>query len=226
MRDNKTSQKAMNYDKNVHKTHELYPLFLKETLKLIKAINENPQKWLDTGGGTGELINQAKHLFPNTDFILVDPSEAMLSVAQDKFKENGELAIEYIQKGTEELDFKAPTFDVITAILSHHYFNENMRKKATMKCFDILKKEGVYITFETMKPETERGIKIGLDRWYKDQRENGKTEEEAQKHIRRYGKELFPITINEQINLLKQIGFSTVEVFWISGMQAGFYAIK
>ncbi|MCR1899427.1 class I SAM-dependent methyltransferase [Irregularibacter muris] len=226
MRDNKTSQKAKDYDKNVIKTHELYSLFHEETFKVVKAINPAPKSWLDAGGGTGEIINRAKNIFPHAEFTLADPSSAMLDVAQEKFKEDVGLKIQYIEKGTEELSLPPSSFDVITSILSHHYFNEEDRKQATLNCFDMLKLGGVYITFETILPRTKRGIDIGLDRWYHDQINNGKSVEKAEKHISRFGKELFPISIQSHINLLEEVGFDTVELFWLSGMQAGFYGIK
>ncbi|MGD0231966.1 MAG: hypothetical protein ABSC19_16690 [Syntrophorhabdales bacterium] len=45
-------------------------------------------------------------------------------------------------------------------------------------------------------------------------------------HRSRFGKSYFPITIAEHLELLRATGFSTVEIFWLSHMQAGFYAIK
>ncbi len=56
--------------------------------------------------------------------------------------------------------------------------------------------------------------------------DNGRTEQEADQHIARYGKEFLPITAEGHLNALAQAGFSVVELFWFSQMQAGFYAIK
>ena len=53
-----------------------------------------------------------------------------------------------------------------------------------------------------------------------------KTVKEVDAHIQRFGVEYFPITISEHLRLLKECGFSTVEILWVSYMQAGFYAIK
>jgi tRNA (cmo5U34)-methyltransferase len=67
---------------------------------------------------------------------------------------------------------------------------------------------------------------IGLQRWRQHQLDSGKPAEEVEKHISRYGVELLPITIEQHLALLRQVGFSTVEILWASGLQAGFYAIK
>jgi tRNA (cmo5U34)-methyltransferase len=48
----------------------------------------------------------------------------------------------------------------------------------------------------------------------------------AEKHTKRFNSEYFPITVKEHLELLKETGFQTVELFWRSHVQAGFYAIK
>ena len=42
----------------------------------------------------------------------------------------------------------------------------------------------------------------------------------------RCGKDYFPLTMFQHIELLKSIGFSKVHIFWISYMQMGIYAIN
>jgi tRNA (cmo5U34)-methyltransferase len=38
--------------------------------------------------------------------------------------------------------------------------------------------------------------------------------------------EYFPITIEEHLSLLREIGFEVIELLWFSYMQAGFYCQK
>ncbi len=226
MRDNKTSQPAQEYDAKVEKTLPLYRLFHEHTLDLIKVAKPTPAVWLDTGCGSGNLVGKAVKDFAKTHFILADPSEAMLSVAREKFENDKDVDLEFIQSGTERLDCAKESIDVITAIMSHHYFDIEMRKKATENCYRMLKEGGVYVTFESIRPQSEKGLQIGLERWAQAQLRQGKILQEVEKHISRYGVEFFPISIDSHLQLLKDLGFSTVEVFWASVMQAGVYAIK
>lgn len=222
MRDNKTSQAAQEYDANVHKTIPRYHLFHEETLDVIKTIFPKPANWLDTGCGTGTLIARALEQFGATRFMASDPSEGMLRLAAEKLANH---EITYVLAGSEELE-SSNRFDIVTAIMVHHYLDEQTRRKATQNCFQLLNPGGVYITFETIKPATEQGIKIGLMRWRQAQLLHGKDPDNVEKHISRYGSELLPITLEAHIQLLRETGFSTVEIFWASGMQAGLYAIK
>lgn len=222
MRDNKTSQAAALYDATVQKTIPRYAVFHEETLALAKVVNSCPSRWLDTGCGTGRLIAKAGEYFNNLHFVAADPSEAMLEIAKEKLTNSD---VEYVHIGSENLSY-FNQFDVVTAIMSHHYLNREMRKVATGKCFEALKSGGLYVTFETIKPFSERGTSIGLERWRLHQLTSGKAVEEVEKHITRYGIELLPISIEEHLDLLRSAGFSTVEILWASGLQTGFYAIK
>ena len=222
MRDNKTSQAASLYDANVQKTIPRYTSFHEETLALVKVVKDCPGIWLDAGCGTGRLIEKAGEYFGNLHFVAADPSEAMLNIAKEKLVD---FDVEYVQSGSELLSYTGQ-FDVITAIMSHHYLSVEMRKIATDKCFAALKPGGLYVTFETIRPFSKRGTDVGLERWRRHQLDSGKPVEEVEKHITRYGIELLPISIGDHLELLKSAGFSTVEILWVSGLQAGFYAIK
>lgn len=224
--DNKTSQPAKKYDCNIEKTIPRYRLFQEEIFSLVSIVNKAPRKWLDTGCGTGILVSRARPLFSETDFVLADPSKAMLDVAREKFSGEPCSISGFIEAGTEDVKFPAESFDIITAILAHHYLGEAARARVTANCFNMLKKGGLYITFETTRPDTEKGTAIGLERWRMAQISNGKSAEAAAKHISRFGTELSPITVAAQLALLRYTGFFAAELFWKSGMQAGFYAIK
>ncbi len=85
---------------------------------------------------------------------------------------------------------------------------------------------GIYIVFENIRPESDKGIEIGLKRWGEFQMAQGKSIDDAKKHMSRFDNQYFPIRINEHIEIMKKAGFKTVELFWMSNMQAGFYGIK
>jgi len=44
------------------------------------------KQWLDTGCGTGNLVELALKAFPDTRFILADPTEKMLHAAVARLK--------------------------------------------------------------------------------------------------------------------------------------------
>ncbi len=87
MTDNLSSHKATEYDIEIVKTIPYYNLFHDETLSLIKTIKPQVKTWLDTGCGTGTLVEKALGIFPDCKFYLSDPSRSMLLICSNKFKD-------------------------------------------------------------------------------------------------------------------------------------------
>jgi tRNA (cmo5U34)-methyltransferase len=226
--DNRSSHKSGDYDLEIIDTIPYYDSFHDESLKLIRTILTDPDIWLDTGCGTGTLVKKALNEFDNTHFILADPSLQMLNLAKNKLLEHYSERIKFLEP-TEtgniivDDDFKP---DVITAIQSHHYMSINQRFEATKNCYELLKHDGVYITFENIRPTTPIGVEIGKEYWKNFQKSRGRDPNKVEMHIKRFDVEYFPIKLDEHISLLERSGFSVVEIFWRSYMQAGFYCIK
>lgn len=226
--DNLTPYDSTSYETGVRKTMPFYDTFFSETLSLISYLKPDVNVWLDTGCGTGEMVHRAHAKFPSTKFLLADPSSGMLDVAIARLKSLSTDRLEiYANVGSEALPIiNTSKPQVITAIMAHHYLDYDTRCTATEQCYRLLDEDGVYVTFENISPFTDAGRTIGLGRWQVFQQSQGKTEEEAAQHIGRYGTAYFPIKIEAHLNILKQVGFKVVELFWFSNMQAGFYAIK
>lgn len=224
---NSTPHKADTYDQQIYKTIPYYNCFHYETIQLVQTLALPPKRWLDTGCGTGTLVEQASSILPSTKFIMADPSESMLKQAREKLSHLQNRVSFMEAAGTEMLrgSMEEPV-DVITAIQAHHYLSREGRRQATETCFYLLNQGGLYITFENIRPMTVEGTALGKTAWANFQIEQGKTPEAAAEHMKRFDKEYFPITIAEHIQLMKDVGFRTVEMLWYSKMQAGFYGTK
>ena len=223
MNDNLTPHKTSDYDREVIRTIPYYDQFHSETISLINVLNPGANTWLDTGCGTGKLIEKTLIEFPQCTFYLSDPSENMLSVCTEKFKNRPVKLLGKYQTSEIQSDIH---FAVITAIQSHHYMDFEGRISTTDHCYNLLKSKGIYITFENIRPESREGIETGLKRWGIFQRKQGRSEDVVKNHLNRFDKDYFPITVNEHLDILRRAGFRVAELFWMSYMQAGFYAIK
>ncbi|MEL7670067.1 class I SAM-dependent methyltransferase [Methanobacterium sp.] len=222
--DNLTSHLSSEYDLQIANTIPYYNFFHQEIINLIESMDIRPDNWLDTGCGTGNLVEKALQKFQNTVFILADPSADMLNKAKEKLEDNKN--VEFLEPAPSQNISLSDPADVITSIQSHHYLNENERYKAVKSCYNNLNENGVYVTFENIRPLTDQGTEIGKEYWRKFQISRGKTVVDADNHIKRFGVEYFPITVEDHLSLLRKSGFSVVEMFWYSYMQAGFYCIK
>lgn len=104
--------------------------------------------------------------------------------------------------------------------------HEEERKEATERIYKALRSGGLYITFENCAADNKRLIQLELKRWGEYQAARGKTKEEVDAHLARYNVNYFPITMEAHLQLLKEVGFHDIQVFWKSYMQIGIFAIK
>jgi tRNA (cmo5U34)-methyltransferase len=227
--DNTTAHTSDEYDRSVVKTIPFYKIIHSETIDLVKTLKPGVETWLDTGCGTGSLVEKALEKFPQARFYLADPSEGMLNQASRRLDWRGNSRITILPSSSSQdlLKFKNEiTPSVITAILCHHYIRSQQRVEATRACFNLLEKGGVYLTFEIVSPETQAGIQAALERWGRFQINHGRAGAVVREHLMRFNVSYFPITIQEHLTLLRETGFKTAELFWLSYLQAGLYAIK
>ena len=223
-KNNMSAYNSDEYDGKVRFTLPYYNEFHNQVTDIVSTINKDNIKWLDTGCGTGTLACKViETVEKNIDFTLCDISTDMLEIAQGKLK--GHKNVTFRNVPSQNLDYK-DEFDVVSAVQSHHYLSVEERKKAVLKCFDALVDGGAFIVFENIKFADKVIDDTALKRWGNFMIKNGRTEEHVQKHMARRGTEIFPITVKEHLSLLKECGFRSVDLVWLSYMQAGFIGIK
>lgn len=228
MPDNATAHLSNQYDTQIHATIPYYTCFHDEIINFVQAAHPDPRLWLDTGCGTASFAEKVLETFSDVQLLLADPSPEMIAVAKQKISAGKSSRVIWLEPvPTQNLVLpKDCSPDIITAVQSHHYLSLEKRTSATRVCYDILSKNGIFITFENIRPSTAEATNHGLAYWKQFQIKCGKTETDAENHINRFGTEYFPITIAEHRELYASCGFKTVELFWYSYMQAGFYCIK
>lgn len=221
--DNKSAYNSFEYDEKICKTLPYYEDFHSQITDLVRAVGLTEINWLDTGCGTGKTAFKALKELDGTkiNFTLCDASAEMLKIAEKRLVGG----IVYRNIPSQELDYKEE-FDVVTAVQCHHYLSLEERKTATKKCFDALKHNGIFITFENIRLENSAAEELAVRRWKSFMISNGRSPEEAEKQLERRGKEYFPITVEEHKKLLKDCGFRSAQPLWFSYLQAGFFAIK
>lgn len=116
----------------------------------MKIIKPEAKYWVDTGCGTGRLVQQALASFPATHFILADPSEAMLGQARARFSNEESARLKILPPiGSADLvsHIGKSAADVLTAIQCHHYLPGAARIAALRACYEVLKPGGLLVTF-------------------------------------------------------------------------------
>jgi tRNA (cmo5U34)-methyltransferase len=223
---NTTPHPAAGYNQGVRQTVPFYETLHAQTLDLVRVVKPDASCWLDTGCGTGYLVELALPLFPHTHFVLADPSAEMLAQAQIRLKDANRVT--FLPAAPSEgvagvCGNLRP--EVITAVMCHHYLQPYQRHAAVQVCYNLLAPGGLFVVFEHIAPAAPRGVEIGLARWKNFLSQNYSPEAVAEQ-AKRFNTRFFPITVAEHLTLLRSVGFKLVEHLWLAQLQAGFYAVK
>ncbi len=222
MKQNSTPFDVAEYDKQIKRTLPFYEEMVQQIVDIVALLDLQSLKWLDVGCGTGKMARTAIGMFDIEKMVCIDVEKEMLERAESLCDNE---KVEFLQYDVRELPYQE-MFDIVTVMQVNHYFKKHERVAAIKKCYDALAENGIYISFENFAPDNEECTRLYLERWKQFQIVNGKTQEEADLHVKRYGWSYFPIPISESVRLLKDCGFRMVEILWVSYMQVGIFAKK
>ncbi len=222
MNDNKSAFSSSEYDRKIRQTIPYYDEFYKQVIELVGIFQKSAIRWLDIGCGTGKMGDVAFQNVELEKLVFCDYSDEMIRIAKERCScPNAEFSVCDVQNLAYINEF-----DVVTAIQVNHYLHMDERRLALKKCYEALKENGLFISFENFSPFTDVGKSICLEKWKRYQMRQGKSTDESKKHIDRYDKDYFPITLEEHLKLMQNCGFKAVEILWLSNMQVGFWGMK
>lgn len=179
---------------------------------------------LDLGAGTGSFAAHVAEVFPNASFVLMDVADKMLEVARERFKDQGsrftfEIADYRHLQGKQE-------YDLVVSSLSIHHLTDEEKSSLFKSIYGVLKPTGAFINIDQIRGETETLRRLNWNRWLSHVRSSGATEEQIRASIERrttYDKDAL---MSDQINWLKQAGFSDVDVVYKNFFLGVFLALK
>ena len=166
---------------------------IEEKEKIIDFLPKNMEKVIDLGAGTGLQLIKLYKKYPNVHTIAIDISDGMLKKLEERHISDN---ITIVNKSFFDYDFGNDIDAVISSQALHHF---EPKDKLTLykKVYDCLKKDGVFVN-EDYFAEDEETEKQLFEDYYNLVRGEGKHYDT-------------PLTIDHEIEILKKVGFSSVE---------------
>lgn len=201
-------------------------LSLELLTQIAASVCPNAKSVLDLGCGAGNFTLKLVDLIPDLDCTLVDLSLPMLDKAKERIAKVSQGKISTIQTDFLNLQLPAETFDiVVTGAAMHHLRTDEEWETVFTKIFKSLKKGGCFWISDLILHDNPAINQLMWKR-YANYLEGigGKA---YQENVFAYiDKEDTPRSVMYQLDLMKKIGFSTVDVLHKNSCFSVFGGIK
>lgn len=197
-----------------------------QALTIDFALNylEENDKVYDLGCSTAStLIELSKHCSKKLELIGIDNSQAMLNRAKNKCNAFG-VDINLINADMHNIDL----YDAKLIISNYtlQFIRPLLREKLVKKIYDALNENGIFIFSEKVISSNKILNKQYIDEYYKFKKTQGYSEFEIAQKREALENVLIPYTQEENLQMIKDAGFSHCEVLFKWVNFATFIAIK
>jgi tRNA (cmo5U34)-methyltransferase len=197
-------------------TGQLSTIDAKISLELIteasKRIVPNAQNLLDIGCGAGNYSLMMLTKITNLNCTLVDLSKPMLDKAFERVSQKTNKNVEILQGDIRHVILKENHFDIILAGAVLHHLRDDLDWETTFnKLYKLLKPGGCLMISDLITQDTKLLNDYTWQR-YGDYLEALDGKEYRKKVLDYVAKEDSPRSINYQLDLMKKVGFTSVEI--------------
>ena len=197
----------------------------------------NARRLLDVGCGAGNYTLKLLGRLPHLDVMLVDLSRPMLDKAQERIRAAQTALLDKpavapagsicaIQRRHAQIDFGEATFDIIVASATLHHLRTDSDWHATFAKFHRALSLGGSLWIFDLIANVLPGVQRMMDRRYAEYLDSLGGPDSRREVLAYIDKEDTPRPLVYQLELLRKVGFSTIEVLHQHGCFAAFGAVK
>jgi len=167
---------------------------------------------LDLGCGAGNYTLKMLSKLPNLNCTLIDLSGPMLQRAQERVSKETTGKVQIIQGDIRDIDLPDDHFDIMLAgAVLHHLREDEDWEFVFTKLFNALNKGGCLMIADLITQDTELLNDFTWEK-YGDYLEKIGGADYRKKVLDYVAKEDSPRSLNFQMDLMKRIGFESVEI--------------
>jgi len=191
-----------------------------------KRIAPNATSILDVGCGAGNYSLKMLSKTPNLTCTLVDLSSKMLEKAVERVSVETSGKVSAFQGDIRDVLLPEASFDIILAgAVLHHLRADEDWERTFAKLFSLLKPGGCLMISDLITQDTDLLNEYTWER-YGDYLESIGGKEYREKVLAYVAKEDSPRSMNYQLDLMKKVGFSKVEILHKNMCFGAFGGIK
>lgn len=200
------SAHAAEYDAVRRRLVPDYEGFYGAVVEALRRLGGDVRRVLDLGAGTGLLGEQLVGAFPGIEIELLDASEGMLTLAEQRL---GDAAIA-VHVADMSGALPAGPFDAVVSSLAIHHLEHAEKRGLMGRVHAVLRPGGVFANAEQVDAPTPELTAIYEQRWVDDCRALGATEAEIDGARERMRHDRCT-DVETQLGWLRDAGFATAD---------------
>jgi tRNA (cmo5U34)-methyltransferase len=191
-----------------------------------KRLVHNAINLLDVGSGAGNYTLKMLSKIPNLNCTLVDLSKPMLDRAFERISKQIKGKITTIQADIRDVELENTSFDIILSGAALHHLREDVEWENVFgKLYKTLKPKGCLLISDFIS-QNSKLLTEYMGEMYSDYLNRVGGEEFCRDILNKIEREDAPKSLDYQLDLMKKVGFKTVEVLHKNMCFAVFGAIK
>jgi tRNA (cmo5U34)-methyltransferase len=190
------------------------------------AVTPNATSVLDIGCGAGNFTLKLLQRLPDLNSVLTDLSQPMLARAEQRVRATTQGSVQIVQADIREQALSDSSFDVIlAAAVLHHLRTKSEWEAVFAKLYRALKPGGALWIFDLVSHTNPRIHALQWQRYgeYLTAFKGSEYREQVFAYIE---KEDTPTPLTFQLEVLRRVGFSQLDVLHKNGPFAAFGAVK
>ena len=202
------------------------PLVMELIMQAAATTNPQAHHSLDIGCGAGNYTLKILGRLPNLDVTMIDLSQPMLERAEARVRSVATGKVTTRQGDVRELDLGEESFDIIMAAAVLHHLREEAEWRAVFSKLYTALKPGGSVWISDLIEHSTASIQAMMWQRYGEYLADFK-DEAYRDHVFAYiAQEDSPRPLLFQLDMLREVGFSAVEVLHKNSIFAAFGGVK
>ncbi|MGL4858747.1 MAG: class I SAM-dependent methyltransferase [Enterobacteriaceae bacterium] len=203
-------QEAAQFDDIILRLVPRYREMIEVLVTVIPFTTEDKLSIIDLGCGTGSVARAVQEKFPHAQITCVDISPKMLEMATQKIGAEHQ----FIHCDFDNFTFPDRYDLVISSLALHHLETESDKGVFYKKIFDALRPGGMFINIDIVLAGDAQLQDVYMEKWIAFMREAVSEREITEQWLPTYENEDRPTSIMTHTDLLRQAGFSCLDIVY------------
>jgi len=203
---------AKEFDKIIFRLIPYYSEMVAGMVSAIPFARSSVINVIDLGCGTGTISKQIKENFPQARITCLDLTENMIEMSKLKLADYSDMRYQTGDFKNYEFD---DTYDVVVSSLAlHHLVTDEDKISFYGKIYESLRPNGVFFNADIILGSSKHLQNIYMEKWKSFMKKCVSEEEIEGRWLPQYREEDRPAKLLDQIDWLKDLGFSEVDIIW------------